>query len=202
MSESAKIRDEIRKCGYSFVIHLSHLRLTEFPMKIFTMQDFTCLRRLDLSNNSLSVIPEQIGQLSELRELWLQNNPISSCPRQIELCTKLEVIDFKATKIADLPPEICNIKNLHELDFSKTPFAEKVRVRFEIKENNLNGLKQLFDDMYQRKNLKAAIIEKLLGELYIKEADDPRTLVVVKQVVEVGIDRICQLHSFICSQSS
>lgn len=197
-----KLREEIKKCRYAGSIHLCHCRLSEIPHRLISMSaDLQCLRRLDLSSNNISVIPREIGEFTELRELWLQNNPITAVPKEIELCTKLEIIDLKYTKVADLPSELCNLKKLYELDFSETPFSQLVLTRYEIKTSGstgLSSLKRIFQDRYERQCLKAATIEKLMGELYVKESDDPNSLSIVGDMVEVCCSIFPCLSSLNC----
>jgi hypothetical protein len=124
-----------------------------------------------------------------LRELWLQNNPITSLPKEIELLTKIEVIDLKYTKVTELPSEICNLKKLFDLDFTETPFAAHVLRRYEIKacdHKGLQTLKKVFHEIYQRQCLTADTIEKLMGELYVKEADNPQSIPIVADMLEVS----------------
>jgi hypothetical protein len=187
---SKKLREEIKKCHYAGAIHLCHCRLLEIPHKLISMSpDLQSLRRLDLSSNCISVIPREIGEFTELRELWLQNNPITTVPKELENCTKLEIVDLKYTQVADLPSELCNLKKLYELDFSETPFAQLALTQYEIKTSGSTGLaslKKIFHDRYERQCLKATTVEKLMGELYVKESDDPNTLTIVANMVEVG----------------
>jgi hypothetical protein len=187
-----KIRDEIRKCKYAGVIYLSHCRLHDVPSKLLSasLDIQACLRRLDLSNNDIKMIPSGISEFSELRELWLQNNPIVTLPPQIELCTKLEIIDLKYTLVNELPSELSNIKGLYDLDYRETPFEQYIIKHYDIKATGSTGLalvKRIFKDKYERQCLKAAIVEKLIGELYVKESDDPQTLGIVENMVEVRI---------------
>jgi Leucine-rich repeat (LRR) protein len=194
-----KIREEIEKCQYSGMIHLSNCRLSLFPSKILSLSslssssssslDFQSLRRLDLSFNYLIEIPSSISELTELREIWLQHNPIQTLPSSLSLCSKLEVIDIKGTKVSNLPSELANLKKLYELDYRETPFAQYVLERYEIQTTGLTGLtnlKRVFQDQYERQCLKAAIVEKLLGDLYLKESDNPESLSIVQNMVEVG----------------
>ena len=184
-----KLREEIKKCRYSGAIHLCHCRLDEIPPRLISASpDLQFLRRLDLSANNISVIPPEIGEFTELRELWLQSNPIKTLPPQIELCAKLEIIDVRYTLVNDLPSELCNLKKLYELDFSETPFSAYAATQFEIKtsgSSGLSALKKIFQDRYERQCLKAATVEKLMAELYVKECDDPNSLRIVGDMVEV-----------------
>lgn len=186
-----KIREEIKKCQYSSFIMLSNCYLNEFPLKIITLQnDIKYLRRLDLSFNNITSLPNEISELSELKELWLQHNPLITIPVSLSFCSKLEIIDLKFTKIIELPSELCNLKKLYELNYENTPFSEYILQRYEIKTNGINGLatlKRIFQEIYERQCLKSAIIEKLLGELYMKELDNPDSLYIVENMVEVSL---------------
>jgi Leucine-rich repeat (LRR) protein len=102
MEISQKIRDEIKHCQFSAVIHLPNYHLLEFPSKLLTNAvQLQMLRRLDLSFNRITEIPSGISELTELRELWLQHNLLLTLPAVISNCVKLELIDLKATKITE-----------------------------------------------------------------------------------------------------
>ena len=194
-----KIRDEIRKSTHTFTIHLCHCRLLEFPQRLIdSTPSLLGLRRLDLSSNNISCIPVEIGGFVELRELWLQNNPVTTLPKEIEYLTKLEVLDLKNTKVAELPSEMCNLKKLYDLDFTETPFASHISQRYDIKASDHKGLqtlKKIFQEIYERQCLAANTVEKLMGELYVKEADNPQSIPIVEDMVEV----CCALRMLIFS---
>lgn len=188
--QNKKIREEIKKCKFSSFIMLSNYSLFEFPLKLFNLQyeNIKLIRRLDLSFNNITIIPNEISELIELRELWLQYNPLITLPASISLCTKLEIIDLQYTKIIELPSELCNLKKLYELNYNNTPFSEYILQRYDIKTTGINGLatlKRIFQEIYERQCLKSAIVEKLIGELYMKESDNPNSLSIVENMVEV-----------------
>jgi hypothetical protein len=193
-----KVRDEIKKSSFSFAIHLCHCRLLEFPYRLIeSTPTLLHLRRLDLSNNNIFEIPVEISGFVELRELWLQNNPITTLPKEVANLAKIEVIDLKYTKVTELPSELCNLKKLFDLDFTETPFAAHVLQRYEIKacdHKGLHTLKKIFQEIYQRQCLAADTIEKLMGELYVKEADNPQSIPIVKNMLEV---RACLVFIYI-----
>jgi hypothetical protein len=188
-----KIRNEIKKCEYSATIHLASYQLHEFPSKfLFTTSLLfdirSSLKVLNLSYNNITLLPDSIGELTELKELWLQSNPIESLPISLSNCYKLEILDLQRTKIRAIPSEFCNLKRLHELNYCETPYAIEISRRYQLTPTSLTGLKILkeaLENEFQRKCLKETILNKLLGELYMKEADDPNTKVVVEQMVEV-----------------
>lgn len=185
-----KIRDEIKKSSFSFTIHLCHCRLNEFPNRLIeATPTLLALRRLDLSSNNISEIPAAIGGFVELRELWLQSNPIITLPKEIENLTKIEVIDLKYTKVMELPSEMCNLKKLYDLDFTETPFAARALQRYEVAacdHGGLQALKRVLREEYQRQCLAADTLELLMGELYLKEADNPQAVPIVKSMLQVG----------------
>lgn len=195
-----KIRDEIKKSSYSFAIHLCYCRLLSFPQRLIdATQSLLTLRRLDLSCNNISEIPKEICGFVELRELWLQSNPLTTLPKEIENLTKLEVVDIKHTKVSDLPSEICNLKKLYELDFTETPFSVHISKRYGIKEcdhKGLQTLKKIFQERYTRQCLSADTVEKLMGELYVKEADNPQSIPLVENMVELCNQEFTNLEEF------
>lgn len=186
-----KIRDEVKKSAFSFSVQLAHCRISSFPARLLDCTpSLLSLRRLDLSSNNIAVIPSEISVFVELRELWLQSNPLTTLPKEIEFLTKIEVIDLKYTKVTELPPEMCNLKKLYDLDFTDTPFAAQALARYEIKACNHNGLqtlKNVFQEIYQRQCLKADTLEKLMGELYVKEADNPQSIPIVEDMLQVHL---------------
>jgi hypothetical protein len=189
-----KIRNEIKKCEYSATVHLASFQLHEFPSKfLFTSSLLfdirSSLKILNLSYNHLTVIPDSIGELTELKELWLQSNPLQILPISLSNCYKLEVLDLQRTLIQTIPSEFCNLKKLHELNYCDTPYALELHRRYQLTPTGLTGLqvlKEALENEFQRKCLKETILNKLLGELYMKEADDPNTKPIVERMVEVS----------------
>jgi Leucine-rich repeat (LRR) protein len=50
------------------------------------------LKTLNLDHNSLSVIPEEIGELENLEELYLGSNNLSRLPESITRLKKLKIL--------------------------------------------------------------------------------------------------------------
>jgi len=91
------------------------------------------------------------------------------------------------------------LKRLYELDFSSTPFAEHVLAQYDIKTTGSTGLatlKKIFNEIYERKCIKAATVEKLMGELYVKESDNPQSLSIVEGMVELLNKEFTKLEEF------
>jgi Leucine-rich repeat (LRR) protein len=60
---------------------------------------------LDLSDNQLSELPPEIGQLTKLTQLDLSGNQLSELPPEIVQLTKLTTLDLSGNQLGELPPE-------------------------------------------------------------------------------------------------
>ncbi len=117
-------------------LELSRNKLTTWPECVLSMA--TSLRVLDLSDNSLTQIPESIGllkqlrvidvartrikalpdsicELSNLEELRINGNRITALPESIGLLKQLRVINMVSNCIERLPDSIGELSNLKEL---------------------------------------------------------------------------------------
>ncbi|MEQ9548598.1 MAG: COR domain-containing protein [Coleofasciculus sp. G3-WIS-01] len=65
---------------------------------------------LDLSDNDLTVLPPDIGQITSLQSLYLIRNNIQELPSQIGQLTSLQFLYLYGNKIQELPPEILGSK--------------------------------------------------------------------------------------------
>lgn len=83
----------------------TRLKLSEnlqvFPREIFSLAE--SLEILDLSNNQLSELPEDFGQLKHLKVLFLSQNQFTEWPAVIADCPKLSMIGFKSNRISHVP---------------------------------------------------------------------------------------------------
>lgn len=75
--------------------------LTEFPQEIFGLAD--SLEILNLSENRLSRLPENLGDLKNLKVLLCLDNQFDHLPEILAACPKLEMISFKANQIEVVP---------------------------------------------------------------------------------------------------
>ncbi|WP_392481587.1 COR domain-containing protein [Nostoc sp. C110] len=72
-------------------------------------------RELDLSYKSLTTLPPEIGQLTNLQTLDLWGNQLSSLPPEIGQLTNLQTLDLWGNQLSSLPPEIGQLTNLQSL---------------------------------------------------------------------------------------
>lgn len=91
------------KAGHLTGIHRLKIAegLTEFPHEIFSLAD--TLEILDLSDNKLSSLPNDFGQLSQLKILFLSQNEFDSVPEVLKDCPNLSMIGFKSNPIKFVP---------------------------------------------------------------------------------------------------
>jgi hypothetical protein len=83
------------------LVGISHLTLscglTLFPSEIIDLAD--TLEVLDLSGNSLSVLPDNFSLLRKLRIIFCSNNDFTELPEVLGRCPELSMVGFKANRI-------------------------------------------------------------------------------------------------------
>ena len=83
------------------------------------------LKRLDLSENQLYSIPAEIGFLTRLEVLQLASNHISALPRTLGKLFNLQILDIKANRITELPHFFTRLVGLLRLDISHNALSTK-----------------------------------------------------------------------------
>jgi hypothetical protein len=73
----------------------------------------------DSNSNSISVLPEQIGNLTKLRTLVLNTNKLTSLPNSITKLTDLEILDLSINKNLDIVQQLDKLKKLPKLRLLK-----------------------------------------------------------------------------------
>jgi internalin A len=96
-------------------------------------------KRLDLSRQSISVLPKEIGHLTEVEEIDLSRNEIEKLPKQIKNLQKLKRINLYKNHLQELPVEIGELKSLQELNLSKNALSQLPDII-----GNLHQLEDLF----------------------------------------------------------
>jgi len=93
-------------------LSLSNERLTTLLAQIGNL---TRLTKLDLARNKVTSLPPEIGNLTALKELALWFNQLTSLPREIGKLIALTKLDLARNKVTSLPPEIGILTALKEL---------------------------------------------------------------------------------------
>lgn len=75
--------------------------LTEFPPEIFDLAD--SLEILDLSGNALQSLPNDLNRLHNLTVLFCSDNAFTVLPEVLGECTQLRMVGFKANRIRTIP---------------------------------------------------------------------------------------------------
>ncbi|HIB29789.1 MAG TPA: hypothetical protein EYO24_04670, partial [Candidatus Marinimicrobia bacterium] len=86
--------------------------LTVVPENISNLSELTYL---DLDNNQLETLPESFSDLSLLETLWLGRNPLEVIPESIFNLISLNHLAVYETNISETPSEIGNLTNLQKL---------------------------------------------------------------------------------------
>jgi hypothetical protein len=126
---------EIEKLVNLKKLNLTLNLLTCLPNQIWNLKNLT---ELSLSSNQLTSLPEQIGNLKNLTSLHLSSNQITSLPEQIGNLENLTVLDLSSNEFINLPEQIRNFQNLKELDLSYNNF-----INLPEQIGNLKNLKKL-----------------------------------------------------------
>ncbi|KAI1724103.1 leucine rich repeat domain-containing protein [Ditylenchus destructor] len=133
------------KSGMVETLDYSQLRLEELPKEIFKArkhveelllnvngiedlpQDlFRCLklRRLDVSENKIKVLPGEIGVLQALAELNLSKNEFVEIPDEIGECRSLMSLNISTNIVPGLPKSIVNLSQLSNLNVSNNSLTQ------------------------------------------------------------------------------
>lgn len=90
-------------------IDLSDWGVHKLPESIFLNLG---LKELDISNNPLTVLSKDIGNLKNLENLKMSNTNLSSLPQEIGELEKLQHLDISNNQFTDLPTSLGNLHNL------------------------------------------------------------------------------------------
>lgn len=130
--------------------------LTEFPLELLELAD--SLEILDVSNNQLSHLPEEFGQLNALKIAFFNNNQFEEFPAILKQCPHLSMISFKGNKIHTVGDDVLspNIRWLILTNNRLTCLPASIGQLSRLQKLMLAGnqLEALPDELAQCKNLE------------------------------------------------
>ncbi len=105
--------------------------------------DLTDLTHLDLSYNYIETLPESIGNLTNLTNLNLKSNRLTKLPESIGTLTKLKVFNIHRNPLVELPESIGNLTKITQLRPCKGSANSSDLQRLPESIGNLTNLTQL-----------------------------------------------------------
>jgi internalin A len=91
---------------------MQEIELKELIAKVKAQQ----LTELDLSDQQITEIPKEIGDLISLQYLGLNNNQIAKLPESIGNLSSLLHLDINKNQIVEIPESISNLTCLQSLN--------------------------------------------------------------------------------------
>jgi len=105
------------KNPYNNELNLSGTDLREIPSGIFLRSQ--TIESLILQNNKLTILPENIGNLTKLKIIKLDHNLLTCLPNEIANLQFLENISIASNKLVTFPIQLCRLgKTLKSLNLS------------------------------------------------------------------------------------
>ena len=83
----------------------------------------TQLEYLDLSDNSLAILPKELGSMRNLKTLICQRNSLRILPGELGHLHTLERLDFKSNRLSSILISFANMKNLVHLNMDDNPLG-------------------------------------------------------------------------------
>lgn len=114
MGNSA-VKEHLETAQKTGVFALPHSKLTEFPPKLVELK--SVLRTLDLSENRLTVIPDDIKCFVHLKHLRLNRNRLGALPEAVGDLKKLESLYAVDNTLVAVPKSIANLTHLKVVCF-------------------------------------------------------------------------------------
>jgi Leucine-rich repeat (LRR) protein len=148
MYEDTKSYYETFKLCYQLDYLIKKLKL-KLKYSIYNLYN---KKSLDLSNNGLSEIPKEIGQLQNLQRLYLGYNKLSEIPKEIRQLQNLQRLYLSYNKLSEIPKEIGQLQHLHTLYLNNNELSE---IPKEI--GQLKHLKYLYLSLYELSEIPKAI---------------------------------------------
>lgn len=113
--DTVEMRIESARRSRATVLDLSDYQLAVLPE---SLGQLTQLQSLHLSDNQLTVLPDWLGQLSELRTLNLSNNQLAVLPEWLGHLSQLQMLNLASNRLTVLPEWPGQLSLLQSLDLA------------------------------------------------------------------------------------
>ena len=104
-----------------YALHCNKNKITALPNELCKLTEF--YEDLDLSENQLTALPVEFGNLIQVANLFLSNNCLTALPITFANLQDLNDLDLASNRLDRFPPEICSL-TLHTLDLSNNQISE------------------------------------------------------------------------------
>ena len=118
-----QIQNKPIKDQYWLLVGLDKLRVLE-PIKNLSLLEIYKLETLDLTDNRLTQLPAEIGNLVNLKALYLYENRLTQLPAEIGQLVNLKVLNLSNNRLTHLPVEIWGLVGLLNLYLYSNPLTE------------------------------------------------------------------------------
>ncbi len=129
-------------------LNLSENSISYLPENISSLSR---LRTLLLQNNQITELPEGIGKLPLLSELRLDDNNLNTLPETFGKLTSIKVLLLRNNKLPELPMSMVGMRNLEALDVSGNPMD------YEALPDSLHRLNEMYALLHCKAKRKKVI---------------------------------------------
>ena len=98
----SKLPKDLTNWSNLIVIKFSHNKFTEFPQSLCNVALKQHLTEIHATDNEISNLPMEIGNLSALKTLDLTNNKITLVPGELSDCVKIKTLSLQNNPIKDV----------------------------------------------------------------------------------------------------
>jgi Leucine-rich repeat (LRR) protein len=143
-------------------IEIKRKGISVIPSEIGLLTD---LIKLDLAGNNIKVIPSEIGQLTNLNVLDLWGNNITELPSEISQLKMLAILKLNSNQLSILPTEIGELTSLTNLELSDNKLTNLPKEMGQLNKLSIlylsnNNLTEIPIELGQLKNLTRLFLNK------------------------------------------
>ena len=108
------------ECSQLFFVGFKACRISEVSPRALPGN----VRSLVLTDNCITTLPEEVGNLEHLQKLMMAGNRLQNLPASLVRCRKLELLRISANLISELPQWLLSMPALAWLAFAGNPLSD------------------------------------------------------------------------------